>query len=244
MKTEFMNSYEELDALNEVFNYNENEILSDEELKKITDQLDEIMPLYKKADEEARAKYKELKASVGSDIRAISNDPEWCELNEKSRELWRQMSPLRRKLDRHNEILRYKFAADSQLATEEDWDRIIGYEWNVTIEDLEVKVYTEEEEYPSGWNYSMESPYWTTVPAQSGIIDRWSITVEVTKEHVADFLDKEVEEVTTKDIMDIDEKEFINYLSMLDEFVDQAYAEATKAAEDGDYDYDSVKWKD
>ena len=244
MKTEFMSLYEELDTLNEVFNYNENEILSDEELKKITAQLAEITPLYKKADEAARAKYKELKASTGSNTRAIINNPEYRELAEKRGEIGHQLWPLQRKLDRHNEILRYKSATDSQLATEEDWGRILDYEWDITVEDLEVEVSTEETEYPSGWNHSTDSPSWTTVPAQYGVIDSWSISVEVTKEHVADFLDKKVEEVTTKDIMDLDEKAFTNYLSTLDEFIDQAEAAATKAAEDGDYDYDHVKWDD
>ena len=58
---------------------------------------------------------------------------------------------------------------------------------------------------------------------------------------MADFLGKKVEEVTTKDIMGLDEKEFENYLSTLDEVIAQAEKEATEAVDSGNYDYDSVE---
>lgn len=237
---EEINVYEELDTLNEVFTYKEDEILSDEELKEITAKVAELEPKYDEANSARLAKLKELKAAG---VRPF-DDVEFRELADKSFELWKQLSPFKKKLDRHNEILRYKSAADSQLATEEDWDRLIGYEWDVEVEDLEVEVSTEEDEYPSGWDYSRDDIIWTRTPAQSGIINNWTVSVEVTKEQVAEFLNKKVEEVTTKDIMDLDEKEFTNYLSTLDEVIDKAIKEATEAADSGDYDYDSVSWDD
>jgi hypothetical protein len=66
MKTEFIKLYEELDALNEVFTYTEDEILSDEELKEVTAKVAELEPEYEKAVKASRAKFKELKAAGGT----------------------------------------------------------------------------------------------------------------------------------------------------------------------------------
>ena len=44
--------------------------------------------------------------------------------------------------------------------------------------------------------------------------------------------------------MDLDEKEFTNYLSTLDEVIDKAIEEATEAADSGDYNYDRVSWNE
>lgn len=240
MKTEFMNLYEELNTLNEVFTYKEEELLSEEELKEITAKVAELESKYEETNSAWRAKIKELEAAG---VKFIGN-VEARELANKSYELWKQLSPLKKKLDRHNEILKYKSTADSQLATEEDWDRFISYEWDVEVEDLEVEVYVEEDDYPSGWSYSSDSIIWGSSPAQYGTINNWTVSVEVTKEQVAEFLNKKVEEVTTKDLMDLDEKEFTNYLSTLDEVIDKAIEEATEAADSGDYDYDRVSWND
>lgn len=240
---EEINVYEELDALNEVFTYTEDEILSDEELKEVTAKVAELEPEYEKAVKASRAKLKELRAAGGT-MKSIWEDPEYKKLFDLGGELYRQLAPFKKKLDRHNEIIKYQTATDSQLATEEDWDRIIGYEWEVEVEDLEVEVYREESEYESGWDSMRDSIIYTTVPAQSGYITRWTVSVEVTKEQVADFLNKAVEEVTTRDIMDLDDKEFTDYLSTLDEVIAQAEKEASEAVDNGDYDYDSVSWDD
>lgn len=240
---EEINVYEELDALNEVFTYTEDEILSDEELKEVTAKVAELEPEYEKAVKASRAKLKELKAAGGT-MKSIWEDPEYKKLFDLGGELYRQLSPFKKKLDRHNEIIRYQTATDSQVATEEDWDRIIGYEWEVTVEDLDISVYTEEDEYPSGWDSSRDSIIWSRSPAQSGTLNEWTVSIGVTKEQVADFLNKKVEEVTTKDIMDFDDKEFTDYLSTLDEVIAQAEKEATEAIDNGDYDYDRVSWDD
>lgn len=240
IKTEFIKLYEKLDTINEVFNYKEEDILSDEEVKELTDKIAALKPQEDKARAACQAIRDRLKAD-NVPINKWSEDPEYRKTSDVYRSVRDQIWPLKIKLKKHNEILKYK-SAEGQLATEEDWDRILGYEWDVEVEDLEVKVYREESEYESGWDSMRDSIIYTTVPAQSGYITRWSVTVEVTKEHVAEFLDKEVDEVTTRDIMDLDEKEFTEYLSNCEDVIDKAIKEAEEAAESGDYDYDAVSW--
>ena len=242
MKTEFIKLYEELDALNEVFSYKEEDILSDEEVKELNAKIAELKP----QEDKARADYQAIKNKLKADHVAFTRwgeNPEYKKALAAYRNIRDQIWPLESKLKKHNEAVKYK-SAEGQLATEEDWDRILGYEWEVEVDDLEVEVYREESEYESGWDSMRDSIIYTTIPAQSGYIKRWTVTVEVTKEHVADFLDKEVDEVTTKDIMDLDEKEFTEYLSNCEDVVDQAIKEAEDAVESGDYDYDDVSWKD
>jgi hypothetical protein len=62
MKTEFIKLYEELDALNEVFNYKEEDILSDEEVKELTDKIAALKPQEEKASADWRAIRNKLKA--------------------------------------------------------------------------------------------------------------------------------------------------------------------------------------
>ena len=242
IKTDFIKMYENLNTLNETFIYKEEDILSDEEVKEITDKIAELKPEEDKARAACQAIRDRLKAD-NVPINKWSEDPEYQEASVIYQSVRNQVWPLKSKLNKHNEVLRY-ISADGQVATEEDWDRILGYEWDVEVEDLEVEVYRKESEYESGWDSMRDSIIYTTIPAQSGYIKRWTVTVEVTKEHVADFLDKEVDEVTTKDIMDLDEKEFTEYLSNCEDVVDQAIKEAEDAVESGDYDYDDVSWKD
>ena len=66
IKNEFMKLYEELDTLNEVFTYKEDELLSDEELKEVTAKVAELEPKYDEAVKASRAKLKELKAAGGT----------------------------------------------------------------------------------------------------------------------------------------------------------------------------------
>jgi hypothetical protein len=61
---------------------------------------------------------------------------------------------------------------------------------------------------------------------------------------VADFLNKNVDEVTVKDLMDLDEKGFEEYLVGTGDVVDRAQEAAERAVEKGDYDYDDVDWED
>lgn len=59
---------------------------------------------------------------------------------------------------------------------------------------------------------------------------------------VADFLEKKVEEVTVKDIMNLDSdyKDFANYLAGRDDVIKQARKEAEEVVENGDYDDSQV----
>ena len=55
---------------------------------------------------------------------------------------------------------------------------------------------------------------------------------------VADFLEKKVEEVTVKDIMNLDSdyEDFAKYLAGRDDVIKQAQKEAEEAVEKGNYD--------
>lgn len=230
-----------LNSLTEGFSYKDEELLSDEEFKEVTAKIAELEPPYKEASNNRMAKRNELKAA-GMGWREIYENPEYKELDEIVTVAWRQLRPWKDKLNRHNAIIKYQTAGD-QIATEEDWDDVISRSWDIRVE-VEVEVYEEEDEYPSGWDSRNDSITWTTTPARYGKIRRWSIGVEVTEEMVADFLGKKVEEVTVKDLMDLDEKGFEEYLAETDDAIEQAQEVAEKAVEDGDYDYDDVDWED
>lgn len=238
IKTDFIKLYEELDTINEVFNYKEEDILSEEELKELTDKIAALKPQEEKANADLQAIRNKLDHVS---FMKWGENPEYKKALTAYRNIRDQIQPLESKLKNHNEALKYKLAED-QLATEEDWDRILGYEWDVEVEDLEVEVYREESEYESGWDPMRDSITYTTVPAQSGYITRWTVSVEVTKEQVAEFLGKEIEEITTRDIMDLDEDAFTEYLATSDEIIDRAIKEAEEAADSDDYNDDDVSW--
>ena len=61
-----------------------------------------------------------------------------------------------------------------------------------------------------------------------------------TEELVVDFLEKGVEEVTVKDLMNLNEKDFEEYLAGKDDIIKQARKEAKEAVENGDYDDSQV----
>lgn len=237
----FDNTFEALNSLNEVFSYKEEEILSDEEVKEITAKIAELKPQYKEASEKRRAREKKLGAA-GMSWQEIDEDSEYKKLEELTLTLWRQLSPLEKKLNRHNDIIKYQTAGD-QIATKDDFWHFLGDSISVDVE-LEVDVYVEADEYPSGWDPRNDSITWTTVPARYGTLRRWTTEVDLTEELVADFLGKKVEEITVKDLMDFDEKGFEEYLAETDEIIEQAQKEAEKAVENSDYDYDDVDWKD
>lgn len=237
----FDNTFEALNSLNEVFSYKEEEILSDEEVKEITAKIAELKPQYKEASEKRRAREKKLGAA-GMSWQEIDEDPEYKKLEEITLTLWRQLSPLEKKLNRHNDIIKYQTAGD-QIATKDDFWHFLGDSISVDVE-LEVDVYVEADEYPSGWDSRNDSITWTTTPARYGTLRRWTTEVDLTEELVAGFLGKKVEEITVKDLMDFDEKGFEEYLAETDEIIEQAQKEAEKAVENSDYDYDDVDWKD
>lgn len=237
----FDNTFEALNSLNEVFSYKEEEILSDEEVKEITAKIAELKPQYKEASEKRRAREKKLGAA-GMSWQEIDEDPEYKKLEEITLTLWRQLSPLEKKLNRHNDIIKYQTAGD-QIATKDDFWHFLGDSISVDVE-LEVDVYVEADEYPSGWDSHNDSITWTTTPARYGTLRRWTTEVDLTEELVANFLGKKVEEITVKDLMDFDEKGFEEYLAETDEIIEQAQKEAEKAVENSDYDYDDVDWKD
>ena len=237
----FDNAFKALNSLNEVFDYNEEEILSDEEVKELNAKLAELRSQYEEAKEKSDIKYEELKAA-GLSSSDIFKDPEYRKLSDAREALWKQIFELDQKLAKHNDIIKYQTTGD-QIATEDDWDTVVG-----TWDDIEVKVdieiNEEEDEYSLGWNYHNDSIEWTSTPARHGILHYWTISVDVTKEMVADFLEKKVEEVTVKDIMNLDSdyKDFAKYLAERDDIIKQARKEAEEAVENGDYDDSQVDW--
>ena len=237
----FNNAFEALSSLNEVFDYKEEEILSDEEVKELNAKLAELDSQYKEAIKKCSIKREELEAA-GLSFSDIYEDPEYKKLDKIRAVLGDQFFALEKKLDKHNAIIKYQTAGD-QIATEDDWDTIVGYTWDIDVE-VDVDVYEEENEYPSGWDYRTDSVRWTSTPARHGILHYWTVSVETTKDIIADFLEKKVEEVTVKDIMNFNEKDFEKYLAGKDDVIKQAQKEAEEVVENGDYDDSQVDWED
>lgn len=236
-------AFKALNSLNEVFDYKEEEILSDEEVKELNAKLAELESQYKEAIEKCSNKREELEAA-GLSFSDIYKDPEYKKLANVRAVLGDQFFALEKKLDKHNTIIKYQTTGD-QIATEDDWDTVIGT-WDDIEVEVDIEIDEEEGEYPSGWNYHNDSVEWTSTPARRGILHYWTIPVDVTKEMVADFLEKKVEEVTVKDIMNLDSdyKDFTKYLAERDDIIKQARKEAKEAVENGDYDDSQVDWDD
>lgn len=239
----FDNAFEALDSLNEVFDYKEEEILSDEEVKELNAKLAELDSQYKEAIKKCSSKRKELEAA-GLSLSDIYEDPEYKKLAKVRAVLGDQFFALEKKLDKHNAIIKYQTAGD-QIATEDDWDTVVCT-WDDIEVEVDIEIDEEEGEYPSGWDYRTDSVRWTSTPARHGILHYWTVSVDVTKEMVADFFEKKVEEVTVKDIMNLDSdyKDFAKYLAERDDIIKQARKEAKEVVENGDYDDSQVDWED
>ena len=236
-------AFKALNSLNEVFDYKEEEILSDGEIKEINAKIAELRSQYEEAEEKSDIKYEELKAA-GLSSSDIFKDPEYRKLSNAAKALWKQIFTLEKKLDKHNTIIKYQTTGD-QIATEDDWDTVVGT-WDDIEVEVDVEIDEEEGEYLSGWDYRTDSVRWTSTPARHGIIHYWTISVDVTKEMVADFLEKKVEEVTVKDIMNLDSdyEDFAKYLAERDDVIKQAQKEAEEAVEKGNYGDSQVDWDD
>ena len=236
-------AFKALNSLNEVFDYKEEEILSDGEIKEINAKIAELRSQYEEAEEKSDIKYEELKAA-GLSSSDIFKDPEYRKLSNAAKALWKQIFTLEKKLDKHNTIIKYQTTGD-QIATEDDWDTVVGT-WDDIEVEVDVEIDEEEGEYLSGWYYRTDSVRWTSTPARHGIIHYWTISVDVTKEMVADFLEKKVEEVTVKDIMNLDSdyEDFAKYLAERDDVIKQAQKEAEEAVEKGNYGDSQVDWDD
>lgn len=239
----FDDAFKALNSLNEVFDYKEEEILSDREIKEINAKIAELRSQYEEAEEKSDIKYEELKAA-GLSSSDIFKDPEYRKLSNAAKALWKQIFTLEKKLDKHNTIIKYQTTGD-QIATEDDWDTVVGT-WDDIEVEVDVEIDEEEGEYLSGWDYRTDSVRWTSAPARHGILHYWTIPVDVTKEMVADFLEKKVEEVTVKDIMNLDSdyEDFAKYLAERDDVIKQARKEAEEAVEKGNYDDSQVDWDD
>lgn len=239
----FNNAFEALSSLNEVFDYKEEEILSDEEVKELNAKLAELDSQYKEAIKKCSNKREELEAA-GLSFSDIYEDPEYKKLAKVRAVLGDQFFALEKKLDKHNAIIKYQTAGD-QIATEDDWDTVVCT-WDDIEVEVDIEIDEEEGEYPSGWDYRTDSVRWTSTPARHGILHYWTVSVDVTKEMVADFFEKKVEEVTVKDIMNLDSdyKDFEKYLAERDDIIKQARKEAKEVVENGDYDDSQVDWED
>ncbi len=114
----FDNAFEAPSSLNEVFDYNEEEILSDEEVKELNAKVAELRSQYEEAKEKSDIKYEELKAA-GLSSSDIFKDPEYRKLSDAREALWKQIFALDQKLAKHNDIIKYQTTGD-QIATEDD----------------------------------------------------------------------------------------------------------------------------
>lgn len=114
----FNNAFEALSSLNEVFDYKEEEILSDREIKELNAKIAELRSQYEEAKEKFDIKYDELKAADLSSS-DIYKDPEYRKLSDTAKALWKQIFELRQKLSKHNDIIKYQTTGD-QIATEDD----------------------------------------------------------------------------------------------------------------------------
>ena len=114
----FDNAFEALSSLNEVFDYNEEEILSNEEVKELDAKLAELRSQYEEAKEKSDIKYGELKAA-GLSSSDIFKNPEYRKLSDAREALWKQIFALDQKLAKHNDIIKYQTTGD-QIATEDD----------------------------------------------------------------------------------------------------------------------------
>lgn len=114
----FDNAFEALNSLNEVFDYKEEEILSDREFKELNAKAAELRSQYKEAIEKCSIKRKELEAA-GLSLSDIYEDPEYKKLDKVRAVLSDQFFALEKKLDRHNAIIKYQTAGD-QIAAEDD----------------------------------------------------------------------------------------------------------------------------
>lgn len=63
IKTEFIKLYEKLDTINEVFNYKEEDILSEEEVKELKAKIAELKP----QEDKARVEYKAIRNKLNAD---------------------------------------------------------------------------------------------------------------------------------------------------------------------------------
>lgn len=236
-------AFKALNSLNEVFDYKEEEILSDRKIKEINAKIAELRSQYEEAEEKSAIKYEELEAA-GLSSSDIFKDPEYRKLSNAAKALWKQIFTLEKKLDKHNTIIKYQTTGD-QIATEDDWDTVVGT-WDDIEVEVDVEIDEEEGEYLSGWDYRTDSVRWTSTPARHGILHYWTVSVDVTKEMVADFLEKKVEEITVKDIMNLDSdyEDFAKYLAERDDVIKQARKEAEEAVEKGNYDDSQVDWDD
>lgn len=236
-------AFKALNSLNEVFDYKEEEILSDREIKELNAKIAELRSQYEEAKEKSNIKYEELKAA-GLSSSDIYKDPEYRKLSDAREALWKQIFELSQKLSKHNDIIKYQTTGD-QIATEDDWDTVVGT-WDDIEVEVDIEINEEENEYPSGWDPRTDSVRWTSTPARHGIIHYWTISVDVTKEMVADFLEKKVEEVTVKDIMNLDSdyEDFAKYLAGRDDVIKQAQKEVEEVVKFGDYDDSQVDWDD
>lgn len=236
-------AFKALNSLNEVFDYKEEEILSDRKIKEINAKIAELRSQYEEAEEKSAIKYEELEAA-GLSSSDIFKDPEYRKLSNATKALWKQIFTLEKKLDKHNTIIKYQTTGD-QIATEDDWDTVVGT-WDDIEVEVDIEIDEEEGEYLSGWDYRTDSVRWTSTPARHGILHYWTISVDVTKEMVTDFLEKKVEEVTVKDIMNLDSdyEDFAKYLAERDDVIKQARKEAEEAVEKGNYDDSQVDWDD
>lgn len=111
-------AFKALNSLNEVFDYKEEEILSDRKIKEINAKIAELRSQYEEAEEKSAIKYEELEAA-GLSSSDIFKDPEYRKLSNATKALWKQIFTLEKKLDKHNTIIKYQTTGD-QIATEDD----------------------------------------------------------------------------------------------------------------------------
>lgn len=217
-------------ALNEDLNSQAEELKSkieqlNKEVEDIKNKLDELTKEYNEHENDDN--FEELRKEIFDKRRELSNrrrQIQYTELPALQRELKYVTS------EKKNEI-----------ADEEDWTECLSNLPNeIEYEDLEVEVHEDEDDEPVGWNYKTDSIIYRTYPARDGYINEYTYTVEPTEELVCEFLKKEKDQVTRKDLVCLDDDLYYEFI--YDKFIDEAKEACLDAWESGDIDSDRVSW--
>lgn len=246
IKTEFMEMYEELGNINineakgtSSFIADESNVLTEEEIAKLNAECDRLRPIVTTALNNYKIKQKEIKTELGGEWPITKDYPELLDLRNKYFAIRKELGDIEDKLSLHERTVRYLKDGENAIATEADWEECLDRLPCEFTFELDLEIREDADEYPSGWDSRTDSITYTTVPARTGYINSWDMEIEVDCELVARYLDKKVEEITVKDLLDIDDEDFNEFVITDDKCMTAAEDDARE-----NYDYDDVSWED
>lgn len=204
-------------------------ILSNEEVKNINNEMESIFNRM----EEIGDKLAGSSRSMGS------GNPEYRALNSELRDLHLKYGELKAKLDLHNRNVKY-FEASNNPATEDEWDELLNsLPLEFTFKDLEIEVESEETDEVSGYNPMTDTYSYTEYPARTGYIREWTMEIEPTEELVSRYLNKPVDQITSKDLASVNEEAYEEFILDDKECLDKVTEDALDK-----WDYDDVEWEE